>query len=88
MEDSEKTKVLNWFRTRCLDAECPMCGAPLRTASGEPNMGLYHKRVLLEVVSKTDTGVKKDNKGKVGVCLECNNCGYMMLFDAQKIGIN
>jgi hypothetical protein len=87
MQDSDKTKALNWLRQRALDGACPICGATFRTPTGEPNMGLYRDYLFMQNV--TDVGGKwiPQPNGKFFVCLICNNCGYTMPFDAHKMGL-
>jgi hypothetical protein len=74
--NSEQTKILEgWMRSKAI-VQCPACGdSSWRFAEAS------YVRALLEA----DTTDLAEGEGVVKV--SCGNCGYVVLFDAQTLGI-
>jgi predicted nucleic-acid-binding Zn-ribbon protein len=72
----EQSKILeDWMRSKAI-VQCPACGdSSWRFAEAS------YVRALLEAES-TDLA-----EGEGVVKVSCGNCGYVMLFDAQTLGI-
>ena len=72
----EQTKILEgWMRSKAI-VQCPACGdGSWRFAEAS------YVRALLEA----DTTDLAEGEGVVKV--SCGNCGYVVLFDAQTLGI-
>ena len=73
---SEQRQVLEgWMRSKAI-IQCPACGdSKLQFAQAA------YVRALLEA------GEADLTEGRGVVKLSCDNCGYMMLFDAERVGI-
>ncbi len=75
LSEPQRKHLENWMRSRAI-SQCPACGdAQWRFAQAA------YVRALLE---QGDPDLAED-KGVVKV--SCGKCGYMMLFDAEILGI-
>jgi len=74
---SKQRQVLErWMRSKAI-MQCPACG----DAGGWRFAEAVYVRALLEADEQDLT----EGRGVVKVC--CGNCGYVMLFDAETLGI-
>ena len=71
----QRQRLENWMRSKAI-IQCPACG----DAQWQFAQAAY-LRALLEQ-GEPDLG---EDKGVVKVC--CGNCGYIMLFDTETLGI-
>jgi predicted RNA-binding Zn-ribbon protein involved in translation (DUF1610 family) len=75
LNEIQRRTLKDWMRSKAI-LQCPACGdTGWRFAEGT------YVRALLE---PGDADLTED-KGVVKVL--CDNCGYMMLFDAEAVGI-
>ena len=73
---SEQLKILErWMRSKAI-VQCPACGDDSWQFAGAS-----YVRALLEA---DDTDL---TEGKGVVRVSCGNCGYVVLFDAETLGI-
>lgn len=75
LNHSQQKFLKNWMRSKTV-VQCPACGAP---ESGFADA--TYVRALLE---EGDTDL---TEGRGVVKVHCDNCGYVMLFDAETLGI-
>ena len=75
LSDTQRQLLENWMATRAI-IQCPACG----DSQWEFAQAAYI-RALLEQ-GEQDLG---EEKGVVKVC--CGNCGQVMLFDGETLGI-
>ena len=75
LSDSQRQLLENWMRSKSI-IQCPACG----DAKWQFAQAAYI-RALLEQ-GEEDLG---EDKGVVKVC--CGYCGYVMLFEAETLGI-
>ena len=75
LSDPQRQLLENWMRSKAI-MQCPACG----DAKWQFAQAAY-VRALLEQ-GEEDLG---EDKGVVKVC--CGNCGHMMLFQAETLGI-
>jgi predicted nucleic-acid-binding Zn-ribbon protein len=71
----QRRSLENWMRTKAI-IQCPACGNDKWGFAGT-----YYLRALLEA------GEEDLTEGGGVVKVSCDNCGYVMLFDAEKLGI-
>ena len=75
LNPSQRRTLEDWMRSKAI-VQCPACGdARWRFA------GAGYVRALLEA---GDTDL---TEGKGVVKLPCGNCGHLLLFDAETVGI-
>ncbi len=75
LSDTQRQHLENWMRSKAI-VQCPACGdARLQFAQAA------YVRALLE---QGEPDLAED-KGVVRI--SCGNCGYVMLFDAETLGI-
>ncbi len=75
LSDPQRQLLENWMRSKAI-MQCPACG----DAKWQFAQAAY-VRALLEP-GEEDLG---EDKGVVKVC--CGNCGHVMLFQAETLGI-
>ncbi len=75
LSDQQRQTLENWMRSRAI-IQCPACG----DSQWQFAQAAY-LRALLEQ-GEADLG---EDKGIVKV--HCGNCGYVMLFDGETLGI-
>jgi predicted RNA-binding Zn-ribbon protein involved in translation (DUF1610 family) len=75
LSDPQRQLLENWMRSKAI-MQCPACG----DAKWQFAQAAY-VRALLEQ-GEEDLG---EDKGVVKVC--CGNCGHVMLFQAETLGI-
>ena len=75
LSDPQRQLLENWMRSKAI-MQCPACG----DAKWQFAQAAY-VRALLEQ-GEEDLG---EDKGVVRVC--CGNCGHVMLFQAETLGI-
>ena len=71
----QQQTLKDWMRSKAI-VQCPACGGD-RWRFAEA----AYVRALLEA------GEADLTEGRGVVKLSCDNCGYMMLFDAERVGI-
>ncbi len=71
----QQQTLKDWMRSKAI-LQCPACGSD-RWRFAEA----AYVRALLEA------GEADLTEGRGVVKLSCDNCGYMMLFDAERVGI-
>ena len=76
LSEPQQQRLENWMRSKAI-LQCPACGDVDRWRFDKA----AYVRALLE---EGDANLAED-KGVVKVC--CGNCGYVMLFDAETLGI-
>jgi ribosomal protein S27E len=75
LSDTQRQHLENWMRSKAI-VQCPVCG-DVRWGFAEAS----YVRALLE---QGEPDLAED-KGVVRI--SCGNCGYVMLFDAETLGI-
>jgi predicted nucleic-acid-binding Zn-ribbon protein len=75
LSDTQRQHLENWMRSKAI-VQCPACGG----AQWQFAQAAY-VRALLE---QGEPDLAED-KGVVRI--SCGNCGYVMLFDAETLGI-
>jgi rubredoxin len=75
LSDTQRQHLENWMRSKAI-VQCPVCGDD-RWRFAEAS----YVRALLE---QGEPDLAED-KGVVRI--SCGNCGYVMLFDAETLGI-
>ncbi len=71
----QRRTLEEWMRSKAI-VQCPACGD-----SGWRFEGAAYLRALLEEGDRDLT----EDRGVVKVC--CGNCGHVLLFDAEAVGI-
>ena len=74
LNESQQQTLKEWMLSKAI-VECPACGDN-RWRFAEAS----YVRALLEA------GEADLTEGRGVVKLSCDNCGYMMLFDAERVG--
>ena len=75
LSDTQRQHLENWMRSKAI-VQCPLCG-DVRWQFAQAS----YVRALLE---QGEPDLAED-KGVVRI--SCGNCGYVMLFDAETLGI-
>jgi predicted nucleic-acid-binding Zn-ribbon protein len=75
LSDMQRQLLENWMRTKAI-IQCPACG----DSQWEFAQAAYIRALLEE--GEADLA---EDRGVVRVT--CGNCGYLMLFDAETLGI-
>ena len=82
----DPNQMQQWIRKRIPNAKCPVCETPF-WSEGNPqsNVVLRDAFVGLQAIEELPSEWIPQNRGPIAVDLTCANCGYIMLFDLQKI---
>jgi predicted nucleic-acid-binding Zn-ribbon protein len=75
LSDTQRQLLENWMRTKAI-IQCPACG----DSQWEFAQAAYIRALLEE--GEADLA---EDRGVVRI--SCGNCGYLMLFDAETLGI-
>jgi predicted nucleic-acid-binding Zn-ribbon protein len=75
LSDMQRQLLENWMRTKAI-IQCPACG----DSQWEFAQAAYIRALLEE--GEADLA---EDRGVVRI--SCGNCGYLMLFDAETLGI-
>ena len=75
LNHSQQKALKDWLRSKAV-VQCPACGAP--------DLGFADATYVRALLEEADADLTED-QGVVKV--NCGNCGYVMLFDAKRLGI-
>jgi hypothetical protein len=88
----DANRALDWITRKCAHAKCPMCQRPFFKEDGDlpdDGMDMGDSRLALMQISGDSydipVGSNANSKARIAIELNCHNCGYIMLFRADKI---
>ena len=75
LSDPQRQRLENWLRSKAI-IQCPLCGY---------NQWQFAQAAYVRALLEPGEPDLAEDKGVVRV--SCGNCGYLLLFDAEILGI-
>jgi predicted nucleic-acid-binding Zn-ribbon protein len=80
LQEDKKQNISNWLAAKAPDLKCPACGAS-DWSIGDFLLGMP----TVSLITSIHGDVRSDSSLFRVVQIICNNCGYVMNFDATKL---